>query len=1258
MAAATNDLNKIIKDTAIQLPQCMQLIDQVVKVLDKVGTYDAKKMKANIKNFKKVMGVIEDYNQAVTEMIDKLGKKSMKGKIVDMAKTLITKDPTTVTGKEKNPYESGFELFDKTANVLFTIQKILDGLVDMTEGKKGSLLKSSRKLRKLKKVFVSAIDLVFEILSEVDQKMSSISMKNAKNFDLKTFEKILDFFGQLNKFMKNALLIIPMMILFIIASPIFLVGFSIMVLILNATLFVLGCISDKQLMRAQKDINKLSRVFKLLAIIMLEIVVLALVIPFVLKYAGILVIGLIQLSLYLMAMMFTLWVLTKLIKSFKIIKSIVYIVLVLMLVEILCLELVSMALSLWIIQAVASRIDWGAVLQFVLMSIVLIVIFAILGWVATMCAPVLAPAMIAMILVVAAVTLIVGLLFIMALMLYLLQFLTLDKDKIITNVQTVIDTALVVINSIFTDPEEKDDAEGKSWWKTLLSKMGRGIQLVLEAILAVAFIALTFVAITLILLIVTELRLLQVLDLNTSKIQQNCKLVIDTAMMVVNLVLYNSEEAPKDAEGKPWYKKLFQFIGGRLFQLLEVIFAVVFLALSLIAITLILFIAGELRLLQTIKLNTEKIKQNCSIVIKTAQMVIDSIFAPDEKEEDPSRKGFFHIILEFLGGSDILKILEAIMAVAYLALIMVSILLIMFIAKTLQYIQELILNPDKITTNVGIVIETAQMVISSIFDSTDDKDEDPSSKGFFRTLMEWLGLGTLLQIIDAVMAIAYLALVLVSIYIVKYIAETLEYIANLNIDEATIKKKVQSVIAAAKVVVDCVFQKDNTKPEPGQSIFRKLLKMILPSRLLEFLEAIMAIGYLSLVKTCVGLVGEMAINLTAINNLPNMSGIKGKVQIVVDTSRSVINAVLYGGKPGRREMKSLANQAERAEGYLRAIQKIPPLLNDIVKGFNELKELQDNAEEKAIGLINSLVNIVNQFEKMSPTAMRNARRSGALFDTILSMMRKIGRIRLESEHARTINYLLHCFSKYGFAVSKMNISQNNIDGMQNSLNVIVGFAKFVFRNRRFLNRAMPLVDQVLDVYGTFFRRLGSMNVGEERIGSLQSVFKTITEFNQTITDENIYKSATLLRNYDTFLTKIDSLNIENLQTAVRMFEEMSRFSESISGNFELLAETLDDKIAPLMEELKTALNEVKQQVIEKSRPGKGELMSYEQMEESMLRKNSNAFVNMSTSQKDNAIKSEMEKETKSRYGMDNIEQKLSELIDLFTNGQAKVKPVV
>lgn len=55
-----------------------------------------------------------------------------------------------------------------------------------------------------------------------------------------------------------------------------------------------------------------------------------------------------------------------------------------------------------------------------------------------------------------------------------------------------------------------------------------------------------------------------------------------------------------------------------------------------------------------------------------------------------------------------------------------------------------------------------------------------------------------------------------------------------------------------------------------------------------------------------------------------------------------------------------------------------------------------------------------------------------------------------------------------------------------------------------------------------------------------------------------------------FVDRIDSVKIENLQTAANMFEKMAEFSKSISGNFEGLADVLNEKILPLLEQLNEA----------------------------------------------------------------------------------------
>ena len=79
-------------------------------------------------------------------------------------------------------------------------------------------------------------------------------------------------------------------------------------------------------------------------------------------------------------------------------------------------------------------------------------------------------------------------------------------------------------------------------------------------------------------------------------------------------------------------------------------------------------------------------------------------------------------------------------------------------------------------------------------------------------------------------------------------------------------------------------------------------------------------------------------------------------------------------------------------------------------------------------------------------------------------------------------------------------------------------------------------------------------------------------------DINISDHTKLIDNTIKLIDKIDKSKLENLQTTRNMFKEMKEFSESISGNFEGLANALSDKIAPLLEELKQLISKIPESV--------------------------------------------------------------------------------
>ena len=674
---------------------------------------------------------------------------------------------------------------------------------------------------------------------------------------------------------------------------------------------------------------------------------------------------------------------------------------------------------------------------------------------------------------------------------------------------------------------------------------------------AITFIApllpIIFIGITLIvgiifamMLLVISLKIIETIELNPKKILENIHTVLDTAMTIITSIFNTNVDIEENDENKPWYKSVLEWIGGTASTMIQAVLAVAFLALTFVSIALIMLIATQLRLLQILDLNPSKIKENVKIVIGVAQMVIDSIFdKDDDKQDKPTSKGFFGTVLDFFC-KDLVAIFKAILAVAFLALMIVAITLISFMVIQLRLLQILDLNPDKIKENVRLVIDTAQMVVNSIFDKDDDKQDKPSKKGFFLTILDFF-CPPLAKIFSAIMSIGYLVSVLVAIQLIKYIANTLKIIQDIDLDAEKVKKNVSTVIDAARTCVDTIFQQDETKTHENKSgAIERILRWVLGDDLVDLVNALMAIGYLAIVKTAVGMLGEMARDLAAIAQLPSMDGVSNKVSQITDAARVVITSVFSGGN-NIDDITDMIKQVEAAETYLKGLLRIPERVSDLVDKLKPVVDLDNSFASKFNATVKDLIsNIVKPFEEDN----------------------------------------------------KLDVSKS---------------------------------DMVLTL-----------------IHDMNLVFDhTQKEFDNT---------NTIFKNYNEFLTKIDTMDLTKLQTTVKMFEQMSKFSESINGNFEDLADALNEKIAPMIEELKELLEGV-QQKVEKN----GSDISSSVYASSQGRLSQEAMMAQTKREMPNATELEQAKISQQRMEEQMVRQssdlasKLDELIELFRAGNAQVK---
>ena len=141
--------------------------------------------------------------------------------------------------------------------------------------------------------------------------------------------------------------------------------------------------------------------------------------------------------------------------------------------------------------------------------------------------------------------------------------------------------------------------------------------------------------------------------------------------------------------------------------------------LMLLAVTAIFLIGIQLAILAQIKLDPVAIITNVAIILGVANQIISMVFAgiaePEEKEN------IFTRILTSIGGG-ILTLVKALFASMILVATVASVAAILIIAGMLRILQVFRLDKDKITENVSTILSTARLVIDSIFDPIDNKN--------------------------------------------------------------------------------------------------------------------------------------------------------------------------------------------------------------------------------------------------------------------------------------------------------------------------------------------------------------------------------------------------------------------------------------------------------------------------------------------------------------------------------------------------------
>ena len=774
--------------------------------------------------------------------------------------------------------------------------------------------------------------------------------------------------------------------------------------------------------------------------------------------------------------------------------------------------LVGIALLLLFIAVLTKPLisNIGNILLFFGLIIIIGAILAGIGFLGSFAAPFI----IASIFVIGLIALAVGLLLAMVAMLWLLQTIELDTDKIKENIRKVLETAAFAIASIFEQGSEKVGGEsGESWFKDVLKSIGGVVIMIMEAILAVFYLGLIFVSVGLILGIAAVLRLLQTMDLKADRIKNNVKIVIDTANQIISSIFDPEDDKEGQETDKSWIEKVIDTVLKHVAPIMGAILAIAFLALIMVSVALILSIASVLKLIELLDLDADKVKNSVTLVIDVSHMVINSLYDPEDDKDNPTKKGFIRTVLEHLGVGPILKIIDAIMAIAFLALTSLCVLLIKNMAENLKTIQDLDLDGGAIKDKVNLVIEVAQMVVDSLYDRP-EKEDNPSKKSSLPAFLKWILPDELVMLIDALMTIAFLALTNSCIGLIVKMAENLSYLQTIELNESAIISNVDKVIDVAQHTVDSICAQDNTTLQKSNIKVSAFLKWRYGE---ELAKEMALLGRTSMYFAVVSIVAKLAEALMTINNLPTLTNITGKVDTITECAHNILTKLSIGA----------GYDEDILDDKLEYLQEAIPLFTSFVNDY--IAKLK-NKDTKVIADSNIVI-----------------------VDAVHYVLTKLS-------------------SKEGY---DEDILDDKLEYLEEATPLFVDFVNdyISLLNRTAISNVKHKNNVVVEAVDYMLTKLSSKEGYDEdtlnkKLDSIEDAMKVFTKFNKDIDPQKV---QVFTKSYINFIKSVNGLDVFRMKEMVRIMSQMKNLSGKINKNFEHLAELLEEKVTPSLDEIKNSM---------------------------------------------------------------------------------------
>lgn len=483
------------------------------------------------------------------------------------------------------------------------------------------------------------------------------------------------------------------------------------------------------------------------------------------------------------------------------------------------------------------------------------------------------------------------------------------------------------------------------------------------------------------------------------------------------------------------------------------------------------------------------------------------------------------------------------------AVILAMIAMIWLMALMLEHISKINLDLNAINERINTILEVCGNIALSMFETKEPKAEK-TKKNWVEKVISFVA-PAYVKVLGAILSVAYLACLVVSILFIWLIGEMLEQIVKLDIDEELALKRADTILGVCEKISVGMFERQPSPDNPSNKTWIQSVVEFVAQPYMKIIGGILSVAYLAAMVVSVLFIWMIAAMLEQIVELEiDEAAVISKVDGILNTCNNISSRIFKKDdtktEPTEKGniLKSIGNFLEEHVG-------------GAFRGISNVIKAVVSTGYFAIMLVSVLMVwfLANTLEKLINISFTK--------DAVDS---KVDSILLCSNSIITKVNALQEYEIDWDALDDIGDVADDLIDIAESLSEIAEF-KIYDLQKAFIQNAADASVYCINAFNNQAAKI-------KNVGKLANIVECMIDLHESIdfTDGDVRNFKSVTNDSIKLIDKIDSADLNKLQTTVNLFNQIARFSESINGNFDQLAQTINDRIAPLLEALQTQID--------------------------------------------------------------------------------------